>query len=336
MSNIYWESFKTFFKIGIFTLGGGYAMIPLIEEEVVNKHRWVEKEEMLDLIAIAQSCPGVFAINIAIFIGYKLRQERGAIATSLGTALPSFLIILAIAIFFKQFEDNRIVAAIFRGIRPAVVALIAVPTFRHHRRYRWLYLWEGKQMIFLSLFITFFKIGLFGFGGGYGMLSLIQHETVESHHWLSTAEFTDIVAISQMTPGPIGINSATYCGYTAIENAGYSSWMAVLGSATATFALVLPSLILMILISKMFMKYMKTSLVQSVFTGLRPAVVGLLAAATLLLCNEENFSTPKENPWQFFISCALLIATAVGTGYLKINPIRMICYAGIAGLLLLY
>ena len=126
-------------------------------------------------------------------------------------------------------------------------------------------------MIFLSLFITFFKIGLFGFGGGYGMLSLIQHETVESHHWLSTAEFTDIVAISQMTPGPIGINSATYCGYTAIENAGYSSWMAVLGSATATFALVLPSLILMILISKMFMKYMKTSLVQSVFTGLRPA-----------------------------------------------------------------
>ena len=132
--NIYWESFKTFFKIGIFTLGGGYAMIPLIEEEVVNKHRWVEKDEMLDLIAIAQSCPGVFAINIAIFIGYKLRQERGAIATALGTALPSFLIILAIAIFFKQFEDNRIVAAIFRGIRPAVVALIAVPTFRLGQR----------------------------------------------------------------------------------------------------------------------------------------------------------------------------------------------------------
>ena len=104
-------------------------------------------------------------------------------------------------------------------------------------------------MIFLKLFITFFEIGLFGFGGGYGMLSLIQHETVENHHWLSTAEFTDIVAISQMTPGPIGINSATYCGYTAIHNAGYSDLMAVLGSTTATFALVLPSLILMILIS---------------------------------------------------------------------------------------
>ena len=109
-------------------------MIPLIEEEVVNKKQWVSKEEMLDLIAIAQSCPGVFAINIAIFIGYKLRKLRGAIATTIGTALPSFLILLAIAVFFSQFKDNRYVAAIFRGIRPAVVALIAVPTFRLGQR----------------------------------------------------------------------------------------------------------------------------------------------------------------------------------------------------------
>ena len=127
--SIYLESFKTFFKIGIFTLGGGYAMIPLIEEEVVNKKQWVSKEEFLDIIAIAQSCPGVFAINTSIFIGYKLSKLRGAIATALGTALPSFLIILGIAMFFHEFQDNPIVASIFRGIRPAVVALIAVPTF---------------------------------------------------------------------------------------------------------------------------------------------------------------------------------------------------------------
>ena len=105
-------------------------MIPLIEEEVVNKKQWVSKDEMLDLIAIAQSCPGVFAINIAIFVGYKLRKLRGALATAFGTALPSFLIILAIAIFFAAFKENRVIAAVFRGIRPAVVALIAVPTFR--------------------------------------------------------------------------------------------------------------------------------------------------------------------------------------------------------------
>ncbi len=132
--SIYWESFRTFFKIGIFTLGGGYAMIPLIEEEVVNRHRWVSKDEMLDLIAIAQSCPGVFAINIAIFIGYKLNKVRGALATTMGTALPSFMIILAIAMFFHQFEDNHVVSAMFQGIRPAVVALIAVPTFNMGKR----------------------------------------------------------------------------------------------------------------------------------------------------------------------------------------------------------
>jgi chromate transporter len=112
--------------------------------------------------------------------------------------------------------------------------------------------------------------------------------------------------------------------------------MAILGSATSTFALVLPSLILMIVISKMFIKYMQTRTVQSIFAGLRPAVVGLLAAATLLLCTRENFSMPTENPWQFWISVFLFIAAFIGVKVVKINPIRMICYCGIAGLLLLY
>ena len=186
------------------------------------------------------------------------------------------------------------------------------------------------MIIFLQLFYTFFIIGLFGFGGGYGMLSLIQTETVMHHHWLSSAEFTNIVAISQMTPGPIGINTATYCGYAAVHNMGLSNTMAIFGSITATFALVLPSLILMLL------KYMKTPAVQSIFMGLRPVVVGLLAAATLLLCNVENFSLPSINVWQFSISIGLFIATFIGTMWLKINPIRMICYAAVAGMLLLY
>ena len=191
-------------------------------------------------------------------------------------------------------------------------------------------------MIFISLFYTFFMIGLFGFGGGYGMLSLIQHETVEHWHWMTSAEFTDIVAISQMTPGPIGINSATYCGYTAVFKCYNSHLMGILGSATATFALVLPSLILMILISKMFMKYMHHHSVESVFRGLRPAVVGLLAAATLLLMTPDNFSTPSANPWQFCISCFLFVAAFVGVKFVKVNPIRMILYCAVAGLVLLY
>ena len=143
------------------------------------------------------------------------------------------------------------------------------------------------------------------------MLSLIQTEVVRNHHWLTSAEFTNVVAISQMTPGPIGINTATYCGYTAVHSMGYGTGMSVLGSAIATFALVLPTFILMILITKMFMRYMKTTAVQSVFEGLRPAVVGLLAAATLMLMNSENFGSFDANRWQICISIALFIATFV-------------------------
>ncbi len=191
-------------------------------------------------------------------------------------------------------------------------------------------------MLYLSLFITFFEIGLFGFGGGYGMLSLIQTEVVHNHHWITTGEFTDIVAVSQMTPGPVGINSATYCGYAAAHNAGYGEMMSVLGSLTATLALILPSLILMILIARLFQRYVESQPVRNVLRGLRPAVVGLLGAATLLLLSPENFGSFAVNPWQFWVSCFLFAAAFVGTYWMKINPIRMILYSAFAGLVLLY
>lgn len=121
--------FITFFKIGLFTIGGGYAMIPLIERDVVERNRWVSKEEFLDLLAVAQAAPGVFAVNISIFIGYKLRGVWGSIVAAIGNVLPSVIIILAIAFFFSSFSDNRVVNNIFMGLRPAVVALIAAPVF---------------------------------------------------------------------------------------------------------------------------------------------------------------------------------------------------------------
>jgi chromate transporter len=190
VSNIYWDSFKTFFKIGIFTLGGGYAMIPLIEEEVVNRKQWVSKDEMLDLIAIAQSCPGVFAINIATFVGYKLNKTRGAIATTIGTALPSFLIILAIAMFFSQFKDNPVVAAMFRGIRPAVVALIAVPTFNLGKRAK-LNMWTIWIPVVSALLIWWMGVspiwiiiaaGLAGYLYGKFFASDNQHQAPNTQH----------------------------------------------------------------------------------------------------------------------------------------------------------
>lgn len=191
-------------------------------------------------------------------------------------------------------------------------------------------------MLFIKLFFTFFKIGMFSFGGGYSMITLLQSELVYDHGWMSSAEFTNIVALSQMTPGPIGVNAATYCGYTAIHNAGMGEWMGVLGSATATLALILPSFILMILICRIFARYINSPVVQSVMSGLRPAVVGLIAAAALLMMNRENFSQLSVNPWHFWISVFIFAATFIGTRIIKINPIRMICWAAFAGLMLLY
>ena len=181
-------------------------------------------------------------------------------------------------------------------------------------------------MLYLQLFYTFFKIGLFGFGGGYAMLSMIQGEVVTRHGWVTSQEFTDIVAISQMTPGPIGINSATYVGFTATG----SVW----GSIIATLAVVLPSFILMLAISKFFLKYQKHPVVEAVFSGLRPAVVGLLASAALVLMNAENFSSPKEDMYSFIISCLIFLVAFIGTRKYKINPILMIVACGIAGLIL--
>jgi chromate transporter len=127
--NIYLKLFGIFCKIGAFTIGGGYAMAPLIENEIVNKRKWIAQEEFLDLLALSQSAPGVFAVNISIFVGYKLKGIRGSLVTTLGSVLPSFVIILAIALFFHNFKDNAIVERIFKGIRPAVAALIAAPAF---------------------------------------------------------------------------------------------------------------------------------------------------------------------------------------------------------------
>ncbi len=123
----YWQLFWSFFKIGAFTFGGGYAMIPLIQREVVLKKKWLEEPEFIDTLAVAQAVPGPMALNTAIFVGYKTHGIKGSLITSLGVILPSFITILLIALVFTEFKDNPDVERVFKGIRPAVVALIAAP-----------------------------------------------------------------------------------------------------------------------------------------------------------------------------------------------------------------
>lgn len=181
-------------------------------------------------------------------------------------------------------------------------------------------------MIWLQLFYSFFKIGLFGFGGGYAMISMIQGEVVTRHEWLTPQEFTDIIAISQMTPGPIGINSATYIGYTATG----SVW----GSVLATLALVLPSFIIMLILYRFFMRYHNNRHVTDTFAGLRPAVIGLIASAALVLMNSENFGSPTDDTRQFVASLLIFGAVLVANFFFRVNAILLIVLAGVAGFLI--
>lgn len=176
------------------------------------------------------------------------------------------------------------------------------------------------MQIYLELFISFFKIGLFGFGGGYAMLPLIQHEVVAAPHcWLSIADFIDIVAISQMTPGPIAINCATYVGYTVSSS--------TLGAMIATFAVCLPPFIIMLTISSFYLKFRENHYMEMIFAGLKPAIIGLIAAAALTLMNSHNFIDYKSG----IIFAAVFIATIA-----KVDPIKLVLASGLAGMIIYF
>ncbi len=187
-------------------------------------------------------------------------------------------------------------------------------------------------MIFLQLFLTFSKLGIINFGGGYGMLSLIQTEVVMRQGWLSAQQFTDIVAISQMTPGPIGINAATYIGYHAVVEAGYPPLMGILGSAIATLSVVWLPFALMIGLSYFLLKNKDKPLMQAILSALRPTIVGLIAAAAILLMTEDNFGSPTDTPVQFAISLVLFAAAFVAVYYYRRSPLLIIGIAAVLGM----
>ena len=155
--NKYLEIFTCFAKIGAFTIGGGYAMIPIIQKEVVEKKGWIEEEDFLDVLAISQSAPGLLAVNISIFLGYRLKGVKGSIVATLGSVLPSFLIILLIAMFFAGYQDNPTVIKIFKGIRPVVVSLIAVPVINMAKKAK-LNIYTATLAVATALLVTFVKV----------------------------------------------------------------------------------------------------------------------------------------------------------------------------------
>lgn len=186
-------------------------------------------------------------------------------------------------------------------------------------------------MLFLQLFWTFLKIGLFTFGGGYAMIALIQNEVTVNHAWLTPQEFTDILAISQMTPGPVGINTATYTGYTAVLNAGYDTWLAVLGALMASSAVILLPVTLMI-IAVVFLRRMQGNKdIDNIFRFLRMTVVGLIAAAALQLLTVDSFGQPALS-LQFILSVVVFLAVFI-LSLKRVSPILLILAAGVVGII---
>lgn len=186
-------------------------------------------------------------------------------------------------------------------------------------------------MIFLQLFYTFLIIGAFTFGGGYSMIALIQGEVVGHWDWMTAEEFTDLLAVSQMTPGPVGINTATYAGYTAVVNAGYPQWAGVCGSLLASFAVIIIPVALVMLVGGWLLKHKDEPRMAVVMKVIRLAVVGLVAAAALGLMGVESFGVAGLNK-RFVVSVLIFAAAFVALWRYKVSPVYIILASGIAGL----
>ena len=317
------ELFGTFFKIGAFTFGGGYAMVALLEHEFVEEKRWLTREEFLDMVAIAESTPGPVAVNSATYIGYKLAGVAGAAASTLAVCLPSFAVIYLISLFaadgggqclqghsglchlpdlIRRGQDAQKLAAhpLQHGSGGGGVGgyggLLSVggKVFLHllHfalRRSRGAGL-RGRageerrhKMILLQLFWNFLVIGAVSFGGGYGMISLVR-ETVLGHGWLTESEFLSFIAVSESTPGPLAVNMATFIG---------ASQAGLAGSFVATVGVVLPSFVIILLIAAALHSLMKYAGVNAFLAGVRPCVVAMIlaTACTMGLSTLGGFTT---------------------------------------------
>ena len=357
---VLWKIFISTLYLSAFTFGGGYVIVSLMKKKFVDELHWVEEKEMLDLVAIAQSSPGAIAINGAIVVGYKLAGIAGVLVSIIGTVIPPFVIIALLSVCYNAFRTNELVSQMLEGMQAGVGAVIASVTYEmgagivkekdgisllimagafvascvFEVNVVYIVMWiagclthmyeqeRSRQMIYLKLFLSFLQVGMFSFGGGYAAMPLIQGQVVTGHHWLSMSEFTDLITISQMTPGPIAVNSATFVG---IKIAG------IPGALAATFGCILPSCIIVTVIAKLYLKYRSMEVLQGVLGSLRPAVVAMIAAAGISILitafwGSRDLIAVTGTKWSLvliFAVCMILLRKV------KMNPIWVMILAGV-------
>ena len=324
--------FITFAVVGVTTFGGGYAMLPALQREVVEKRRWATDEEVMDWYAIGQCTPGVIAVNTATFVGQKQAGVLGGIFATLGVVFPSLVIITIIAAFIQNFAHLPAVQSAFAGIRVCVCVLILNAVVK---------LWKKSVVdwktllifIDLRLFWEFFKTGLFAVGGGLATLPFI-YDISDRTGWFTYQQIADMIAVSESTPGPIGVNTATYVGYIT---------GGLPGSIVATLGLVTPAIIIILIIASCLKKFRENRFVDHAFYGLRPASAGLIAAAgfsvvMLALVREDAFKA-SGNILDLFSWKGLALAAVIWvlTNLVKktkdLHPIFYIAASAVVGIL---
>lgn len=330
---ILWLLFWNFFKIALFVVGGGMAIMLAAEQIFVKKLRWLREGELLDMFAVIQTVPGLVAGNAAIYVGYRAAGHWGALSALFGVALPSFTVITLVSMGFASLPlDNPWLQGGFIGVRTALSGLMLATLHRLWVKtmkgfFPWplmlfcflgMTFWKANPGILLlismivgvmyiywiehipkhqneagftgviELFLLFCYFGLLCIGGGSLLISFYINELVDSRHWMTLQELGDFMAISQVTPGPIGVNLATFIGYKQ---------HGIAGALAATVGLLVPSYILMVLALKSLERWESSKVVRGIMRGVQPATVGLVLGVLLVCLEMSVFST--NVPWEY-------------------------------------
>mgnify|MGYP001486871910 CR=1 FL=1 len=361
---------KLFFAclyLSTFTFGGGYVIVTLLKEKFVDHYHWIEEDEMLDLVAIAQSSPGAIAVNGAIIVGYKLAGIPGMLVSVIGAIIPPMVILSVISVFYDAFCSNYYIAALLKGMTAGVGAVIMSVVYDMGKNVvkskdwvnvvimiisfclsyflnvniiyiillvavfgmvRTIVKGGREKMIYIQLFLSFIQVGALSFGGGYAAMPLIQEQVVNLHSWLSMSEFTNLITIAEMTPGPIAVNSATFVGMQIVG---------ILGAIIATLGCILPSCIIVTLLAYVYMKYRNMSLLQGTLASLRPAVVSMIAKAGVTILISAFFIDGTVNLIRQNVCVEMIIFFVIALVLLrkfKINPILAMVLCGVANVVL--
>ena len=322
--NILFDLYLTFAKIGLFTFGGGYAMLPLLEREVVDKKKWASHEEILDYYAIGQSTPGIIAVNTATFCGYSQAGNLGGIIASLGFITPSIVIILIIANFLKTFSHIAWIQHAFAGIRVGVSALVFYSVLNMVKK-------NAKTPLKFAIFLlTFVAIGIFAVGGGMATIPFLQ-EMAKKFGWFSQQDLLDMIAVSESTPGAIGINISTFAGFKSYG---------VAGAILATLALITGPIIITLTIARMMEKFRSSKMVADMFETIRPATAGLILGAMSSVIILTLFNIPLYQQTENVFDLVRVIPILLFAVYLfvlikfkKVHPLAIICASALVGVI---